>query len=517
MKLAAAKASIERLLKDGQQVQAQQAADEAAKAGPSSPVGVATDEPSVNPVPQVEVDVPPIPGIYCSRRKTFGDVLGDPKFTFDDGVRMEDDVSFGAASTDQQTGADEISPRSLETRMTLRNEKWAALRPVNAVRFPRKNDDVLLTAHAASKVALPGNGNGVVNMWSLAGGDSRLQRTLVANASMSALLLPTLSPEMVAGGTATGDILLWDLRARASTPVQVGGGVARTRSFEPICARICALAESPSNKMEFFSAATNGSLCLWSLSSLGQPLSRIEVRDMNEETKSETKSEMPVLKFGALAVSTGQKKYMGTGRFAKYTHYMFAGGQEGNVYQLGDHTGEWSVGLKRAVHKSPITSLSFHPTKRGWSRLSDVVLSASMDWTVKLTWASATKQEPKTYKLGMPGVVREVEWSPVSPCIFATGDENGTVSLFDAEKSFDSTEPPSCRHTLEDTGKHAGPSAPVSALDWRKDGRHLVAGDTDGNVAVWKCANKIVDPTSKEWDRLSYFLNKQGRATIVKS
>lgn len=515
-KLEEEKANLKRL-KHARQAEAKRAADEAAQdtskraSQTEIPGVVVTSASSVIPMPQVEVDLPPVPGIDTSRfrtegpPKTFADVLGDSRFTYeDDSLRMGDEAEAFESAADgnpEHEGADELPAKALGSRMTLRHEQWAAHRPVNTVRFHPKHGDVLLTAHGSSTAATAENPGGVVNMWTLAGGDSRLQRTLVANASMTSLLLPVMAPAMVLGGTMSGDILAWDLRSRASTPSQRAGCLSKDPDFSHSCSPICSLEVAPSNKTEYISASANGTMCVWSPSNLDRPVTRFQVRNT---------ALTGTVRLGAIAVPTS-KKLVGSGRDRQGAQYLFGGGEDGVVYRFENKTDSWSVGGEIRAHDAPITNISLHPPSRKWPHLGDVVLSASMDWTVKLSSAGpgSSDEAPKSYSLAMPGMIRDVKWSPVSPCIFATGDEAGGVSLFDAERSFMNSAPPTCRRMLNETGSNADRSPSISALEWANDGQQLAAGDIEGNVSVWQCSSKVVNSSPQEWERMSFFLKKK--------
>ncbi len=138
---------------------------------------------TVNHVHQVEVNVPPLSsdGGLRSRavktKKTFADVLGDAKFSYSEGaLDVGEEVGALEASVDtnfDQDDMNELSSEALASRVTLRDEKWTIHRPVNALRFHQKHEDVLLSAHATSSEATFER-CGVVNVWGLDGGDSRL-------------------------------------------------------------------------------------------------------------------------------------------------------------------------------------------------------------------------------------------------------------------------------------------------------------------------------------------------------
>eukprot|EP00171_Calliarthron_tuberculosum_P022527 IDg22527t1 len=256
---------------------------------------------------------------------------------------------------------------------------------------------------------------------------------------MTSLALPSLSPTTVIGGTQAGDVLAWDLRAKASIPIHRAGSVSMDPNFSHNFSLVFSLEMAAGNTAVLVSASANGSVCIWSLSNLDSPLTQFQ------------------------------------------------------------------------AHRAPVTSLSVHPTSRKWPMISDLVLSASMDWSMRLcSLGAASADAPaKEFNIGMPAIVADVKWSPVHPCIFATGDEAGGVSLFDVERSYMSTGPPSCRHTFKESGSRISATPSINRVQWSKDGRQLSAGDIQGSVSVWRCSDKLVDSSSQEWERLSDFMKQK--------
>lgn len=465
---------------------------------------------TVNNLRTAIVNVPPpsANNLFSTRRtkalKKFSYVHGDASIAFDDDpLTVDDEDDTLDTTTDSGIMSEdvaEISPKELGSRVTLRDERWSMNRPVNALRFQQKHDDVLLSAHGSSSTATKSK-TGVVNVWGLDGGHSRLQRTLIANASMTSLALPSLSPTTVIGGTQAGDVLAWDLRAKSSIPIHRAGSVSQDPNFSHNCSPVYSLEMAAGNKAELVSASANGTVCIWSLSNLDSPLTKFQVRN---------KSLTGTIRVTAIEVPAA-KKFMGSGRDKKSSQHLFAGSEDGSVYRFENNGGSWGLGRDIQAHKAPITSLSVHPTSRKWPMISDLVLSASMDWTMKLCSLGAANIDvpAKEFSIGMPAIVTDVKWSPIHPCIFATGDEAGGVALLDAERSYMSTAPPSCRHTFKEYGSRISPTPSISRVQWSKDGRQLSAGDIEGSVSVWRCSEKLVDSSSQEWERLSDFMKQK--------
>src|SRR6185312_9566433 len=88
-------------------------------------------------------------------------------------------------------------------------------------------------------------------------------------------------------------------------------------------------------------------------------------------------------------------------------------------------------------HWGPVTGLEFHPLV-GKVNFSDLFLTSSVDWTVKL-WRAKSASRPSSqvqtitplYSFeGADDYVYDVKWSPNHPALFASVDGTGRFSLW---------------------------------------------------------------------------------------
>ena len=124
------------------------------------------------------------------------------------------------------------------------------------------------------------------------------------------------------------------------------------------------------------------------------------------------------------------------------TTAFWVGTEEGNVYQANryDRAGA-KAGLNQydvyKGHAGPVMGLHFHPLV-GSVDFSDLFLTSSVDWTVKL-WRSKSLAKPSTG----PNVVSplysfeeaddyvyDVKWHPQHPAVFGTVDGAGKFDLW---------------------------------------------------------------------------------------
>ena len=124
------------------------------------------------------------------------------------------------------------------------------------------------------------------------------------------------------------------------------------------------------------------------------------------------------------------------------TTTFWVGTEEGNVYQANryDRAGA-KAGLNQydvyKGHAGPIMGLHFHPLV-GPVDFSDLFLTSSVDWTVKL-WRAKSLAKPSTAAHTISPLysfdeaddyVYDVKWHPAHPAVFGTVDGSGQFDLW---------------------------------------------------------------------------------------
>ena len=184
--------------------------------------------------------------------------------------------------------------------------------------------------------------------------------------------------------------------------------------------------------------------------------------------------------------------------------------------------------LRYKAHSAPVMSLAFHPA-RGAVDLGDLVLSTSLDWTIKL-WkprpasstavqsaqkssTASTVSSASTYSasaaagaavsseilvdplLDIPreDVVYDARWSPHKPGVFASVDGGGNLEVWDLGLD---TEIPVARAqpTVDHTkgGLEGYVAKSLNKVCWEeKEGRRVGVGGASGVVSVFEVGGEL--------------------------
>lgn len=205
---------------------------------------------------------------------------------------------------------------------------------------------------------------------------------------------------------------------------------------------------------------------------------------------------------------------------ANETTTFWTGTEEGNLYQANryDRAGA-KAGLNQydiyRGHAGPVMGLNFHPLV-GPVDFSDLFLSCSADWTIKL-WRAKSLQKPSSTPHNIPPIysfdeandyVYDVKWHPNHPALFGSVDGSGRFDLWNLN-----TDTEVCSLSALDRKKlipctsiqvptvttNVGSGRAINKLAWdKKDGRRVVLGGSDGQLRVYDIGDLSI-PRESEW------------------
>lgn len=156
-----------------------------------------------------------------------------------------------------------------------------------------------------------------------------------------------------------------------------------------------------------------------------------------------------------------------------------------------------------SVHNNLISSVDLHKAPGTESDFSNLCLTSSWDWSIKLTELSLQDNNSKSL-LNSPmlsfnqhkDLVQDVKWSPVHPAVFASIDSGGKLMVWNLNRDFES---------------------PIATLDigasgqkllWNINGTQLTVGDKQGRVLLFDVSESISEPKDEEWERMKDVLDE---------
>lgn len=357
------------------------------------------------------------------------------------------------------------------------DERWSKKRMITAIDFSPKWPDLLLASYTKNPTA-PHDPDGLVQVWSLQLRE-RPEYVFHAQSDVLAAKFSPFHPNLIVGGSYSGQILLWDTRAK-SAPVQktLLTGLGHTHPVYSLDI------VGTQNAHNIVSSSTDGTVCVWSIDMFAQP---------QESLVLTTPPPAKIDDLSPLCMS--------------FPHgdptYFLVGSEEGTIFPCHrfDRAGA-KAGVDGRVsykgHAAPVMSVDFHPAK-GPVDLGDLVLSSSLDWSAKL-WKVRAPAATSSIAAGSDplhveplldfvreDVVYDAVWSPVKPGVFALVDGAGWLELWDI--TVDTEEPvarisPTPRKA--DSGRAAVPRS-LNKVAWdRFEGKRLATGGIDGAVTMFE-------------------------------
>ncbi|ERF68479.1 hypothetical protein EPUS_05618 [Endocarpon pusillum Z07020] len=345
----------------------------------------------------------------------------------EDGISDEENLSFTRSSRKSHT---------LRQTQQFVDSKQSRRRQISDLQFSPHFPELLLSSHTKDPTAI-NDPFGLLMLWNVHA-PSRPEYTLYSQGAdiLSARFSP-FHPNLIIGGCYTGQVCLWDTRAISHSrgaPVlktpQSGSHLGHNHPIYSI-----SIIGTP-NAHNIITASTDGVVCSWSVDMLTQPQ---EFLELTTPPPARTEDLAPT----CMAFPPSDPSF------------FLVGTEEGTIHPCHryDRAGaKAGVDTKLAYkgHTAPVMSSQFHPAK-GPVDLSDMLLTASVDWSVKL-WRimPATSSSSVTTAVGSTSLasggplpitpvldisredlVYDAKWAPQKPSVFACVTGAGELEVFD--------------------------------------------------------------------------------------
>uniref|UniRef100_H2V8L0 Dynein cytoplasmic 1 intermediate chain 2 n=1 Tax=Takifugu rubripes TaxID=31033 RepID=H2V8L0_TAKRU len=341
------------------------------------------------------------------------------------------------------------------------DEHWSKHRVVTCLDWSPQYPELLVASYNNNEDA-PHEPDGVALVWNMKYKKTTPEYVFHCQSAVMSAAFAKFHPNVVVGGTYSGQIVLWDNRSNKRTPVQRTPLSAAAHTHPVYCVNVV----GTQNANNLISISTDGRMCSWSLDMLSHPQDSMEL--VFKQSK-------------AVAVTSMSFPHGDVNNFV-------VGSEDGSVYMACRHGSKAGISEMFEGHHGPITGINCH-TAPGPLDFSHLFVTSSFDWTVKL-WS--TKNNKPLYSFeDNSDYVYDVMWSPTHPALFACVDGVGHLDLWNLNND---TEVPTASVTVD--GNPA-----LNRVRWAHSGREIAVGDSDGRVYIYDVGEQIAIPRNDEWTR----------------
>ncbi|XP_063041107.1 cytoplasmic dynein 1 intermediate chain 1-like, partial [Engraulis encrasicolus] len=345
------------------------------------------------------------------------------------------------------------------------DEHWSKHRVVTCLDWSPQFQELLVASYNNNEDT-PHEPDGVALVWNMKFKKTTPEYVFHCQSPVVSVGFARFHPNLVVGGTYSGQIVLWDNRSHRRTPVQRTPLSAAAHTHPVYCVNVV----GTQNANNLITVSTDGKMCSWSLDMLSQPQESMELVYNKSKAVSVT----------AMAFPTGD-----------VNNYV-VGSEEGTVYTASRHGSKAGICEMFEAHQGPVTGIGCHGAT-GTVDFSHLFVTSSFDWTVKL-WS--TKHNKPLYSFeDNADYVYDVMWSPTHPAVFATVDGMGRLDLWNLNKD---TEVPTASVTVEG-------SPALNRVRWASGGKEVAVGDSEGRVCIYD-VGELASPHSEDWARFAHTL-----------
>ncbi|XP_052265075.1 cytoplasmic dynein 1 intermediate chain 2-like isoform X2 [Dreissena polymorpha] len=372
-----------------------------------------------------------------------------------------------------RTGDDDLANKDLAgERLKLNreffDERWSKHRIVTSMDWSTQFPELLVASYGAYEDA-PHDPDGVALIWNSRFKKSTPEYVFHCQSAVMSSCFAKFHPNLVVGGTYSGQIVLWDNRVLKRTPIQRTPLSASAHTHPVYCVNVV----GTQNAHNLISVSTDGKMCSWSLDMLSQP------QDCMELQYTQTK-----------AVNVTCFSFM-----SGDVNNFVVGSEDCTVYAACRHGSKAGISESFEGHQGPVTGIDCHKVA-GQIDFSPYFVTSSFDWTIKL-WSMKDRKYIHSFE-DNSDYVYDVQWSPIHPALFASADGMGRLDLWNLNQD---TEVPSASSIL-DTG------AALNHLRWHQNGHMIAAGDDMGHIYLHDVAESFANPKSDEWSRFVHTLQE---------
>ncbi|XP_022254644.1 cytoplasmic dynein 1 intermediate chain 2-like isoform X20 [Limulus polyphemus] len=369
---------------------------------------------------------------------------------------------------EEQEGDDKSGIR-LSVNRCFVDDRWSKNRTITSFDWSAQFPELLVASYNNNE-DVPHDPDGVCLIWNLKFKKTTPEHIFHCQSPVMAACFAKFHPNLILGGTYSGQVVLWDNRSNKRTPVQRSPLSASAHTHPVYCVHVV----GTQNAHNLVSISTDGKFCSWSLDMLSTPQDTMELTHQKQSR--------------AVAVTSLSFPY---GEFNNFV----VGSEEGSVYTACRHGSKAGVMEMFEAHQGPVTGIDTHRAQ-GHIDFSHLFLTSSIDWTVKL-WS--LKESKPVYSFEDNGdYVYDVSWSPIHPALFACVDGMGRLDLWNLNND---TELPTASVVLDG-------SPALNRVMWAPAGHQVVVGDDAGKIWIYDVGEQLATPKSDEWTMFMHTLQE---------
>ncbi|NXB78441.1 DC1I1 protein, partial [Donacobius atricapilla] len=381
----------------------------------------------------------------------------------------DSDIFFDYSGRDvEEKDGDVQAGANLSFNRQFYDEHWSKHRVVTCMDWSLQYPELMVASYNNNEDA-PHEPDGVALVWNMKFKKTTPEYVFHCQSSVMSVCFARFHPNLVVGGTYSGQIVLWDNRSHRRTPVQRTPLSAAAHTHPVYCVNVV----GTQNAHNLITVSTDGKMCSWSLDMLSTPQESMEL--VYNKSK-------PVAVTG-MAFPTGD------------VNNFVVGSEEGTVYTACRHGSKAGIGEIFEGHQGPVTGINCHMAV-GPIDFSHLFVTSSFDWTVKLwttkvrnpSWAGTSNTTFVYFFQQCQGTLTHPGHSKLT-----SGFVGSVILLSFLFLLFQQV--PTASVTIE------GASA-LNRVRWAQAGKEVAVGDSEGRIWVYDVGELAV-PHNDEWTRFA--------------
>ncbi|XP_060077167.1 cytoplasmic dynein 1 intermediate chain 2-like isoform X1 [Ylistrum balloti] len=378
------------------------------------------------------------------------------------------DIFMDYTGGDGEGKDDDLAGERLKLNREFYDERWSKHRTITSMDWSKQHPELIVASYNTNEDA-PHDPDGVALVWNVKFKKQTPEYIFHCQSAVMSSCFAEFHPNLVVGGTYSGQIVLWDNRVNKRTPVQRTPLSAAAHTHPVYCVNVV----GTQNAHNLISVSTDGKMCSWSLDMLSQPQDSMELQ--HKQSKA-----VAVTSFSFLANDVNN---------------FVVGSEDCTVYTACRHGSKAGISEAFEGHQGPITGINCHSVP-GQIDFSPYFLTSSFDWTIKL-WSIKDSKFIHSFE-DNSDYVYDVQWSPVHPALFASVDGMGRLDLWHLNND---TEVPTATIVMEN-------NVALNRCRWHQTGAHIATGDDLGHIYIYDVAETIATPKHDEWSRFAHTLHE---------